>query len=76
MTKDVKRAKEPTAPEVTEDKLDFAGKLMTGKIKLGSRIGFTPQGSDIEKVIIADQAFFDLKVMPVEFYRQYKYNVK
>ena len=54
----------------------FYSLLKDGKIRVGSKVGFTPQGAKAEKVIKVDKAFLELKLKDEKFYEKYKYNVK
>lgn len=54
----------------------FYSLLKEGKIRVGSKVGFTPQGAKAEKVIKVDKAFLELKLKDEKFYEKYKYNVK
>lgn len=54
----------------------FYSLLKEGKIRVGNKVGFTPQGAKAEKVIKVDKAFLELKLKDEKFYEKYKYNVK
>lgn len=68
--------KKTEAPKEGKKAESFYSLLKEGKIRVGSKIGFTPQGSKVEKVIKVDKAFLELKLKDEKFYEKYKYNVK
>ena len=70
---------EDKAPELKKEKVkvvSFLEQLREGKIKEGDKIGFLPNGAEIETVITVDKSFLELELQPSEFYEKFKYNLK
>lgn len=68
--------KKTETPKEGKEVESFYSLLKEGKIRVGSKVGFTPQGAKAEKVIKVDKAFLELKLKDEKFYGKYKYNVK
>lgn len=68
--------KKTETPKEGKKAKSFYSLLKEGKIRVGSKVGFTPQGAKAEKVIKVDKAFLELKLKDEKFYEKYKYNVK